>query len=253
MLPPPVDPTGARFPAEPVPRLALGGAWRTRAFAHALAHGLRRVPGGEPQAAVAARIAAALRASDAFLAHPSLATGDDPETLVQARLRAEPLPNCESLAEVAMADVLFGSALDQQLRALAGSSDSAIAAAARAVTPAPAFGAPIIAALAHDPPNRRCLQILVDRWLGAACLVFGRPGTVADAELGQRGVRPAAREALASYLGRIEEQLWGWGLQATDAPFMGIIAPDGWAPRRRPATTARRDRSSSGAAAHHEE
>ena len=244
MLPPPVDPAGVCFPADPIARLSLGAAWRLRAFAHALAQGLRCVPGGATHLAVAQRITAALRGSDAFVAHPALAGGDDPEILVQARLRAEPVPNCASLAEVAMADVLFGGALDQQLSALAGSTDEGLALAAHDATPAAAFGDAIIGALAADPPNRRCLQILVDRWLAHACHVFGRPGTEVDASLQARGARPAARTALSTYLQRTEGSLWRWGMQATDAQFMGIIVPDGWSPRRRP-DPPRQDRAAS--------
>jgi 1,2-phenylacetyl-CoA epoxidase catalytic subunit len=233
MLPPPVNPADVVPPADPVARLALGAAWRLRAFGHALAHGLRRVPGGRHHVAVVDRLRQALLGSDAFLAHPALSGGEDPERLAQARFRLEPLPNCESWAEVAMADVLYGGALDRGIAALARSSDAAMAEAARAAVPAEPFGLPVLRALAADPRNRQCLQILVDRWLPSACHAFGRPGTAVDADLAARGVRPAALTALGPWLERIEDELWHLGLQATDAQFMGIVAPDGWSPRRR--------------------
>lgn len=233
MLPPPVEPASVTPPSDPVARIALGGAWRLRAFAHALAHGLRRVPGGAHHLAVLARAERALHGSDAFLAHPALSGGEDPERLVQARLRPEPVPNCESWAEVAMADMLLGSALDQQVAALARSSDASLAEAARLAVPGEGFGRPVLRALAADPRNRPCLQILIDRWLAAACHVFGRPGSNHDEALSAAGVRPASATALASYLTRIENEVWGMGLEATDAQFMGIIAPGGYAPRRR--------------------
>lgn len=233
MLPPPVDPASVTPPEDPVARLALGGAWRLRAFAHALAHGLRRVPGGPHHLAVLARAARALEGSDAFLAHPSLSGGDDPELLVQARLRLEPVPNCESWAEVAMTDLLYGTALDQQIAALARSRDASVAEAARMAVPGESFGRPVLRGLAADPRNRQCLQILVDRWLAHACHVFGRPGSPADEALAGAGVRPSSVDALGAYLARVEDELWGMGLEATDAQFMGIAAPPGWSPRRR--------------------
>ena len=70
--------------------------------------------------------------------------------------------------------------------------------------------------------------------LALACHVFGRPGTDADRTLASARVRPASEPALRLFLDRAEDRLWSWGLQATDAAFMGIIAPSGWEPRRRP-------------------
>lgn len=233
VLPPDLDPRSVTPPASPAARLALGGAWRLRAFAHSLAHGLRRVPGGDSQRAVVARIERALAGSDALLEHPALGGDHASELLVQARLVLEPLPFAMSWAEVAMADTLYGRALDAQLAALAGSADAAIAQAARLAAPAPPFGAPVIAALARDAPNVACLSILVDRWLAHACHVFGRPGSAGDEALASAGVRPRALAALGAFLVEVENDLWGWGLEATDAQFMGIIAPEGWSPRRR--------------------
>ena len=233
MLPLPVDPASVTPPAEPLPRLALGAAWRLRGFAHALAHGLRRVPGGAHHLAVLARIERALLGSDAFLAHPSLPAGEEPERLVQARLRLEPLPNCESWAEIAMADVLYGSALDRQIAALSRSTEPGLAECARLAVPGESFGRPLLRVLCADPRNRPCLQILADRWLPASCHVFGRPGSAADAPLAAAGTRPAALDALRAFLARAEEELWSLGLQAPDAQFMGIIAPDDYRPRRR--------------------
>lgn len=241
MVPPPVDPASVTPPAEPLPRLALGGAWRLRAFGHALAHGLRRVPGGEHHLAVLRRIESALRGSDAFLAHPSLSAGDDPERLVQARLRLEPLPNCESWAEVATADALMGRALDLQVAALRDSSDASLAEAARHATPAAPFGARVLTELCADARNRQCVQILVDRWLAFPAHVFGKPGTAADDALAGAGVRPRSAEALGAFVTEVESSLWDLGLEFTDPAFLGIIVPEGWAPRHRSRPQRRRE------------
>jgi len=233
MLPPPVDPASVTPPADPLPRLALGAAWRLRAFAHALAHGLRRVPGGPHHLAVMRRIERALQGSDAFLAHPSLSGGEDPERLLQARLRGEPLPNCESWAEVAMADVLYGSALDAALAGLSRSKDASIAEAAGLAAPAESFGRPVLRGLSADPRNRQCLQILVDRWLPSSCHAFGHPASAGSEEMTRAGIRPRAAEALGRHLAAAERELWDMGLEATDAQFMGVVAPDDYKPRRR--------------------
>ena len=218
MLPKPIDPASVTWPADPRERLALGAAWRLRAFAHALALGLRRVP-SPTHAPVARRIAACIDASDAF-AH---ASGAGAEPLVQARLLREPLPACASLAEVAIADALVGSAIDAAVSALATSSDADIAAAARRDRGEP-FGEAVLDELAADPPNRACLQLLVERWMAAAIHVVGRPG--ADAELVTRGVKPLSSSDVArAWLAGVDARLARWGLKRPDAQFLGVVLP----------------------------
>lgn len=234
MIPRPVDPAEVTLPTECVARLALGASWRLRAFAHSLAHGLRRVPSSGHRA-VASRIDACLAASDRFRLVPGLAAaGGDPERLVEARLNREPIPSCASWAEVACADVLFGGALEAAIASLAGSSDDAIAAAARDDLGLP-FGEAVLDALAADPPNRACLQLLVDRWTAHAVRAFGLPGSPADAELVVRRVKTrAAGESLLSWLSAIERRMEPWQLCLPDAQFMGVEIPGNWTPSRRP-------------------
>jgi hypothetical protein len=234
MIPRPPDPARVRFPVEPLPRLAFGAAWRTRALGHALAHGLRRVPGGEPQRLVLARIDRMLRLSDTFAAHPALAASDGAhgEILVQARLRLEPLPYCESWAEVAMADAIYGRALDLAVEGLGTSADGDLARAARSAAAAAPCAPGPLDELARDAANASCLQILADRWLGAAVHVFGAPGSAGDEQATRARLRPSVDESLARYLAEIERTIWDWGLEAADAMLMGVVVPGGWAPRR---------------------
>jgi len=236
MIPRPPDPSRVRFPVEPLPRLAFGAAWRTRAFGHALAHGLRRVPGGDPQRQALARIERMVRLSDAFTNHPSLANSDGEagEILVQARLRLEPLPNCESFAEVAVADVVYGRALDLCIEGLSRSADRDLAAAAGSgATSTTTCARELLDDLARDAANASCLQILADRWLAAGIHVFGRPGSAGDEAASRARLRPPSGDSLARYLAEVERTIWDWGLEAADAMLMGVVVPGGWTPRRR--------------------
>jgi 1,2-phenylacetyl-CoA epoxidase catalytic subunit len=233
MLPPPVDPASVARPTDAVARLALSAAWRLRALAHALAHGLRRAPSSHHRA-VCRRIDALLQASDAFLAVDALAKcGEDPDRLVLARLADEPLPQPESWAETSLADVLHGGAMASAIGALRKSSEPSLAHAA-AVGLGESFGAPVLAELAAHEPNRACLQMLVDRWATNSCVIFGRPGSAADADLVARNVkaRPSGA-ALLAWLAEIEGVIGSWGSCLPDAELMGIEVEGGWTPARR--------------------
>ena len=233
MVPRPIDPASVRLPDAPHARLALGASWRLRAFAHSLAHGLRRVP-SPAHAHVARRIASCLDASDAFRRARALAADEEEsERLVEARLVTEPLPQAASWAEVALADALFGGALEAAARDVEGSSDTDLAAAACIHRGEP-FGESVLDELSRDEPNRACLQLLVERWMASCVHVFGRPGRPGDAEMVAARVKPRpAVDALASWLDVVERRMDAWGLRVPDAGFMGVDVPEGWAPRRR--------------------
>jgi hypothetical protein len=232
-VPPLVDPATVRLPPEPLARLALGGAWRTRALAHSLAHGLRRVP-ASAHLVVVGRIGALLEASDVLARHPAL--GDDAERLVQSELVRERLPAAESWAEVALADVLCGGAIDAALDGLRGSKDSVLSAAG-ALPRGGAFGDAALDVLGADTRNRWCLQILVDRWAASCAQVFGKPGAEGEAALVAARTKPvAAADLLRGWLSSSEERLEAWGLALPDAQYMGIDVPDHWTPSRRAAS-----------------
>lgn len=236
-IPPLPDPAAAKFPEDPLGRLALGGAWRTRAFGHALAHGLRRAP-APAQHAVVERIAACLRASDGFLVACRSAGLAGAEDLLAARLVREPLPLVESWAELGVADALFGEALGAAAAGLRGSSDAALAAAAQAALP-PGFGSRVLDETCNDRRNRPCVQLLVDRWMPAALEVFGRPGTPGDEQLAARGVKPVRSAELADrFLSAALPRLEAWGLEIPDPLRMGLVLPSSRA-------TARNERRSS--------
>ena len=234
MLPPPVDPASVTQPTDPVARLALGSAWRLRALAHGLAHGLRRVPASHHRR-VTSRVDALLAASDAFLSVPALADcGEDADRLVRARLAEEPLPYPESFAELSLADALHGGALDRAFRALRESSDSALASAARSNL-GETFGSEVLSALAADAANQDCLQMLVDRWAADCCKVFGKPNSALDARLVASRIKTsAAAGALLAWLAETEAILKPWGLCMPDAQLMGIEVANEWTPARRP-------------------
>lgn len=233
MVPRPAGPDDAAKPDEPVLKLALSAAWRPRALAASMAAALGRVPGGGPQVEVHGRIGRLLGSSEAWCAVLRSRGLAECETLVQARIAAEPVPTCASWAEVAVADATFGLALEAAYGDLAGSADAELAAAARDAGPAPAIDGSVLADLASDAKNRDCLQILVDRWLPAAVQVFGRPGNASEPPLLESRIkRRASEKALAGFLDDLERKMQGLALWLPDAARMGVTAPQGWRPRR---------------------
>jgi 1,2-phenylacetyl-CoA epoxidase catalytic subunit len=222
-----VDARRLAYPTEPHARLLLGAAWRQRALGHAMGRALRRVPGGPVAWAVVERLRHALLASDAFLEACSAHGLADAETLVQGRVEQEPLPYVSSLAEAAVADVLYARAADLALEGLAASADAAVAGAARAAGPPPAaFGPGVLAELGAHEPNRACLQILVDRWSAVSVQVLGRPGAPGDDSLLRSGIkRASSADGARRWLRETAVLLEPLGLAIADAQRLGVELP----------------------------
>lgn len=228
-IPPLPSAEGIELPAGPGPRLATGFAWRARALANALGHGLKRCPDVGSAHGVARRLDAALALARAFLPACESFGVSDPEGVVAARLAAEPVPWPESWAELAIADVVMGIAGELALDAVRDSSRRELAAAAGAVEwPASAFGVDALQELAGDARNRPCLQLLVDRWVPVAAHALGRPDSTAEPELlADRIKRTPAASGLRHLRERLAESLAAMGLGLPEADRAGIRWPAG--------------------------
>ena len=235
-----VDAGAVRFPEEPLQRLAFAGAWRSRGFAHALGHGLRRAPAAA-QREVLRRADRALSTSDAFLAACEAGGLADAPTLVEARLSLEPIPQVESWAELAVADALMAGAGSAALGGIVDAALPELAAAARSFPVEAGFGEDVLDGLCEDTENRACIQLLVDRWMPVAIQSFGRPRTSGDARARDAAVKTAASEELLErWLRDVEPRLRACGLEVPDALMMGLDLPQGWAPTRPQLHTTRR-------------
>lgn len=233
MIPRPLGPGSVTKPDEPVLRLLLAAAWRPRALALSFAAALSRVPGGGPQLGLHARIGRLLACSEGCCALARARGDSEVETRVASRLAGEPLPNCASWAEVAVAEATFGRALEEAFGRFVDSSDEAISALARDGGPGSPGEGEALAAMARDAKNLECLQILVDRWMPAAVQVFGRPGATAEPPLLKDRIKTnASTETLSAFLDGVEQRLGALGLWLPDAARMGLTAPAGWSPHR---------------------
>jgi hypothetical protein len=232
-VPAPPGPDDGPKPDDALLRLLLSAAWRSRALAVSLAAGMGRIPDGEAQRSLHARVGCLLDSSVAAAALAAERGLEDGETCIAARLESGPLPTCASWAEAALADETFGRALEDAWRELADSADEALAALGRENGPGRGCGEAPLAALAEDAKNRDCLQILVDRWLPASVRVFGRPANGNELALLESRIKPrSSEEALAAFLADTEARLGALGLWLPDAARMGVTVPAGWTPRR---------------------
>jgi 1,2-phenylacetyl-CoA epoxidase catalytic subunit len=125
---------------------------------------------------------------------------------------------------------VFAAALERAVASCGGSSDDRLARAASSALPFPrAFGGEVLAELAACEKNRPCLQLLVDRWVPAAAMAFGRPGSAAETALLERRVKTvSAADGLARYGRDLAASLSRLGLTLPDPQRIGIDVGGSW-------------------------